>query len=160
MKIAPRLAAIAISLTLANGAQAEKPIGGGTPMFETKNIVKTAVNSADHSKLMAAVQAAGIVETLQSPGPFTGFGPVNNAFAALPAGTVETVLKPENKDMLVKVLPAHVVAGDRSAAEIARRARASADGFTTSTRSPGAPGRPRSKAATGSFKTKAATSVG
>jgi len=129
MKSASKLAAAVVTLTFATAAQAENPMVGGAAMFETKNIVENAVNSADHTTLVAAVKAAGLVETLQSPGPFTVFAPVNNAFAALPAGTVETLLKPENKEMLVKVLTAHVVAGDWSAADIARQARASADGF-------------------------------
>lgn len=129
MKIASKLATAVTALTIATAAYAENPIVGGAAMFETKNIVENAVNSADHTTLVAAVQAAGLVETLQSAGPFTVFAPVNDAFAALPAGTVDTLLKPENKDLLQKVLTAHVVAGDWSAAEIARRARASADGF-------------------------------
>ncbi|MCL4129320.1 UNVERIFIED_CONTAM: hypothetical protein GTU68_043382 [Idotea baltica] len=91
---------------------------GGAPMFEDKNIVENAVNSKDHTTLVAAVKAAGLVETLQSDGPFTVFAPVNDAFAALPAGTVETLLKPENKDTLTKVLTSHVVAGDWSASDI------------------------------------------
>ena len=129
MKIASKLAITAVALTLSTAAYAENPMVGGAAMFETKNIVENAVNSADHTTLVAAVQAAGLVDTLQSPGPFTVFAPVNDAFAALPAGTVDTLLKPENKDMLVKVLTAHVVAGDWSAADIAREARASSDGF-------------------------------
>lgn len=129
MKIASKLATAVTALTIATAAYAENPIVGGAAMFETKNIVENAVNSADHTTLVAAVQAAGLVETLQSAGPFTVFAPVNDAFAALPAGTVDTLLKPENKGMLQKVLTAHVVAGDWSAAEIARQARASADGF-------------------------------
>lgn len=129
MKIAYKLVTAAAALTFASAAQAENPMVGGAAMFETKNIVENAVNSADHTTLVAAVQAAGLVETLQGPGPFTVFAPVNDAFAALPDGTVDTLLKPENKEMLVKVLTAHVVAGDWSAAEIARRARASSDGF-------------------------------
>ncbi|PXW78785.1 putative surface protein with fasciclin (FAS1) repeats [Ruegeria sp. P4] len=129
MKIASKLATTVAALTIATAAYAENPMVGGAPMFETKNIVENAVNSADHTTLVAAVQAAGLVETLQGPGPFTVFAPVNDAFAALPEGTVETLLKPENKDMLVKVLTAHVVAGDWPAAEIARQARASSDGF-------------------------------
>lgn len=129
MKIVSKLATAVAALTIATAVYAENPMVGGAPMFETKNIVENAVNSADHTTLVAAVQAAGLVETLQSPGPFTVFAPVNDAFAALPAGTVDTLLKPENKDTLVKVLTAHVVAGDWSAAEIARRARASSDGF-------------------------------
>lgn len=129
MKIVSKLATAVAALTIATAVYAENPMVGGAPMFETKNIVENAVNSADHTTLVAAVQAAGLVETLQSPGPFTVFAPVNDAFTALPAGTVDTLLKPENKDTLVKVLTAHVVAGDWSAAEIARRARASSDGF-------------------------------
>ena len=129
MKIASKLATAVAALTIATAVYAENPMVGGAPMFETKNIVENAVNSADHTTLVAAVQAAGLVETLQGPGPFTVFAPVNDAFAALPEGTVETLLKPENKDMLVKVLTAHVVAGNWSAAEIARQARASCDGF-------------------------------
>lgn len=121
---------LALATLLATPALAQdNPMVGGAPMFADKNIVENAVNSADHTTLVAAVQAAGLVETLQSAGPFTVFAPVNDAFAALPEGTVETLLKPENKDMLVKVLTAHVVAGDLSGAEIMRRARNSADGF-------------------------------
>lgn len=129
MKFASKLTTAVAALTVATAAYAENPMVGGAPMFETKNIVENAVNSADHTTLVAAVQAAGLVETLQSPGPFTVFAPVNDAFAALPAGTVDTLLRPGNKDMLVKVLTAHVVAGDLSAAEISRQARASSDGF-------------------------------
>ncbi|WP_420568574.1 fasciclin domain-containing protein [Thalassovita sp.] len=98
-------------------------------MSGSKTIVETAVGSADHTTLVAAVQAAGLVETLSSPGPFTVFAPVNDAFGALPAGTVETLLQPENKDTLVKVLTAHVVAGSWSGADLAGKAQASADGF-------------------------------
>ncbi|WIV49791.1 fasciclin domain-containing protein [Marivivens sp. LCG002] len=129
MKLASKLATAVAALTIATAAFAENPMVGGAPMFENKNIVENAVNSADHTTLVAAVQAAGLVETLQSEGPFTVFAPVNAAFDALPAGTVETLLKPENKDMLVKILTAHVVAGKWSAADIARQARASSDGF-------------------------------
>ena len=81
-------------------------------MFEDKNIIENAVNSKDHTTLVAAVQAAGLVETLSGAGPFTVFAPTNEAFAALPAGTVETLLKPENKEMLTKILTCHVVAAD------------------------------------------------
>lgn len=123
------LAASAAIAAVATMASAMNPDVGGAPMFESKNIVENAVNSADHTTLVAAVQAAGLVDTLQSEGPFTVFAPVNAAFSALPDGTVDTLLKPENKDMLVKVLTAHVVAGDWSAADIAREARNSADGF-------------------------------
>lgn len=97
-------------LALSTGmALAENPMVGGAAMFETKNIIENAVNSADHTTLVAAVQAAGLVETLSGEGPFTVFAPTNDAFAKLPAGTVETLLKPENKDTLVKILTCHVV---------------------------------------------------
>ncbi|MGR3474141.1 MAG: fasciclin domain-containing protein, partial [Sulfitobacter sp.] len=109
-------AATATVALLATGAIAANPEVGGAPMFENKNIVENAVNSADHTTLVAAVKAAGLVDTLASEGPFTVFAPVNSAFDALPAGTVDTLLKPENKDMLTKVLTAHVVAGNWSAA--------------------------------------------
>ena len=99
----------AVSLT-AFAAHAENPMVGGAPMYENKNIVENAVNSKDHTTLVAAVKAAGLVDTLAGTGPFTVFAPTNEAFEALPAGTVETLLKPENKDKLVKVLTCHVVA--------------------------------------------------
>jgi uncharacterized surface protein with fasciclin (FAS1) repeats len=84
---------------------------GGEAMYPAKNIVQNAVNSKDHTTLVAAVKAGGLVETLQSAGPFTVFAPVNNAFEDLPAGTVETLLKPENKGQLVGVLTYHVIPG-------------------------------------------------
>lgn len=129
MKFTTCFVATTFALSLATGAQAENPMVGGAPMFETKNIVENAVNSTDHTTLVAAVKAAELVETLQGPGPFTVFAPVNEAFTALPEGTVETLLKPENKPMLTKVLTAHVVAGDWSAADIMVKAKASSDGF-------------------------------
>lgn len=86
-------------------------IVGGEAMYPAKDIIDNAVNSADHTTLVAAVKAAGLVETLKMKGPYTVFAPVNDAFENLPAGTVETLLKPENKDMLVKILTYHVVAG-------------------------------------------------
>ncbi len=93
-------------------ANAQKdPMVGGAAMYPTKNIVENAVNSKDHTTLVAAVKAAGLVETLEGPGPFTVFAPTNEAFAALPAGTVDTLLKPENKPTLVKILTYHVVPG-------------------------------------------------
>ena len=95
-------------------AFAKNPMVGGQEMFPTKTIVENAVNSADHTTLVAAVKAAGLVDTLMSPGPFTVFAPVNSAFGKLPAGTVETLLKPENKETLVKILTYHVVAGRMS----------------------------------------------
>ena len=92
---------------------------GGAPMYPSKNIVANAVNSADHTTLVAAVKAAGLVETLQSAGPFTVFAPTNTAFGKLPAGTVESLIKPENKATLTKILTYHVVAGKLDAAAIA-----------------------------------------
>ena len=91
---------------------------GGAPMYPTRNIVENAVNSKDHTTLVAAVKAAGLVETLQGPGPFTVFAPTNDAFAKLPAGTVDTLLKPENKGMLTSVLTYHVVPGRVSASDL------------------------------------------
>lgn len=91
---------------------------GGAPMYPSKNIVENAVNSKDHTTLVAAVKAAGLVETLMSAGPFTVFAPVNSAFDMLPKGTVETLLKPENKGQLTSVLTYHVVAGNLDAAEL------------------------------------------
>jgi uncharacterized surface protein with fasciclin (FAS1) repeats len=129
MTIRTLIATSTTALAFASAAFAMNPTVGGAPMFEERNIIENAVNSPIHTTLVAAVQAADLVDTLQGDGPFTVFAPVDNAFAALPAGTVETLLKPENKSMLQKVLTAHVVAGDWSMAEIARRARASSDGF-------------------------------
>lgn len=103
-------AAAALFASVAFGdSNGGNPMVGGAEMFETKNIVENAVNSADHTTLVAAVTAAGLVETLQGAGPFTVFAPTNEAFAKLPAGTVETLLKPENKEMLTKILVCHVV---------------------------------------------------
>lgn len=91
---------------------------GGAPMYPSKNIVQNAVNSKDHTTLVAAVKAAGLVDTLSGKGPFTVFAPTNEAFAKLPAGTVDTLVKPENKAMLTKILTYHVVAGKMSAADL------------------------------------------
>jgi uncharacterized surface protein with fasciclin (FAS1) repeats len=91
---------------------------GGAPMYPSKNIIQNAVNSKDHTTLVAAVKAAGLVDTLQGPGPFTVFAPTNTAFEKLPAGTVDTLLKPENKGTLTKVLTYHVVPGRMSAASL------------------------------------------
>src|SRR5271167_1324852 len=88
---------------------------GGAAMYPTKDIIDNAVNSKDHTTLVAAVKAAGLVDTLKGPGPFTVFAPTNEAFAELPAGTVDMLLKPENKDTLTKILTYHVVAGRISA---------------------------------------------
>src|SRR5208283_4288608 len=103
---------------------ASDPMVGGAAMYPTKNIVENAVNSKDHTTLVAAVKAAGLVETLESPGPFTVFAPTNEAFAKLPAGTVDTLLKPENKDQLTKVLTYHVVAGKVSASDLMKQIKA------------------------------------
>jgi uncharacterized surface protein with fasciclin (FAS1) repeats len=101
------------------GMSMEKTVEvGGAPMYPSKNIIQNAVNSKDHTTLVAAVKAAGLVDTLSGPGPFTVFAPTNEAFAALPAGTVDTLLKPENKATLTKVLTYHVVAGKVSAADV------------------------------------------
>ncbi|WP_244639993.1 fasciclin domain-containing protein [Devosia pacifica] len=100
------------------------PMVGGAAMLPTRNIVENAMNSADHTTLVAAVQAAGLAETLQGEGPFTVFAPTNAAFENLPEGTVDTLLMEENRDQLVKVLTAHVVPGNLSADDLASRARA------------------------------------
>lgn len=102
------------------GAYAKNPMVGGAAMYADKNIVENAVNSKDHTTLVAAVKAAGLVETLQGKGPFTVFAPTNEAFAALPAGTVDTLLKPENKAKLTKVLTCHVVAADAMSSAIGK----------------------------------------
>ncbi len=96
------------------------PMVGGAAMYKTKNIVENAVNSKDHTTLVAAVKAAGLVDTLSGKGPFTVFAPVNSAFDALPAGTVDTLLKPENKATLTKILTYHVVAGNMDSKAIAK----------------------------------------
>lgn len=115
-----RLASIALAVAMAAGAAAASAqvMVGGAPMFATKDIIDNAVNSKDHTTLVAAVKAAGLVETLKGPGPFTVFAPTNVAFAALPAGTVDTLLKPENKDKLTTVLTYHVVPGKLDAAAL------------------------------------------
>ena len=91
---------------------------GGAAMYPSRNIIENAVNSADHTTLVAAVKAAGLVETLSGPGPFTVFAPTNNAFGKLPAGTVDTLVRPENKATLTKILTYHVVPGKLSAADL------------------------------------------
>src|SRR5919108_526040 len=96
-------AAIAVALALSTGIAAAQVTVGGAPMYKNKDIIDNAVNSKDHTTLVAAVKAAGLVETLKGPGPFTVFAPTNAAFGKLPAGTVDTLLKPENKEMLAKV---------------------------------------------------------
>lgn len=106
---------------------------GGAPMYPTKDIIDNAVNSKDHTTLVAAVKAAGLVETLKSAGPFTVFAPVNAAFAALPAGTVENLLKPENKATLTAVLTYHVLAGRFNAADVMKAIKAGKGKFTAKT---------------------------
>src|SRR5271165_1140036 len=115
------LFAMAVALT---AVAASDPMVGGAAMYPTKNIVENAVNSKDHTTLVAAVKAAGLVETLSSAGPFTVFAPTNEAFGKLPAGTVDTLVKPENKDTLTKILTYHVVAGNVSAGELVKMIKA------------------------------------
>ncbi|PTT37483.1 fasciclin [Acidovorax sp. HMWF018] len=117
-----RLATIALAAAMAAAAMpaAAQVMVGGAPMLASKDIIDNAVNSKDHTTLVAAVKAAGLVETLKGPGPFTVFAPTNAAFAALPAGTVDTLLKPESKPTLTKVLTYHVVAGKYDAAPLSK----------------------------------------
>jgi uncharacterized surface protein with fasciclin (FAS1) repeats len=110
---------------------------GGAPMYPSKNIVENAVNSKDHTTLVAAVKAAGLVGTLEGPGPFTVFAPTNEAFAELPKGTVETLLKPENKDKLVKILTYHVVPADAMANAIKKMIKDGGGQYTITTVSGG-----------------------
>jgi uncharacterized surface protein with fasciclin (FAS1) repeats len=108
-----------VTAPLAAETMSEKTVNvGGAPMYPSKNIIQNAVNSKDHTTLVAAVKAAGLVDTLSGPGPFTVFAPTNAAFAKLPAGTVDNLLKPENKDTLVKVLTYHVVPGRMTAVNL------------------------------------------
>ncbi len=123
-----RFALFATVAVVAFGALASAPLHaqmaertvnvGGAPMYPSKNIIQNAVHSKDHTTLVAAVKAAGLVDTLQGPGPFTVFAPTNAAFAKLPPGTVANLLKPENKTMLVKILTYHVVPGRMTAAAL------------------------------------------
>ncbi|WP_425504299.1 fasciclin domain-containing protein [Rhodanobacter denitrificans] len=128
---------LAIGLALALTAAAVAPIAmagpmsmektvmvGGAAMYPSKNIIQNAVNSKDHTTLVAAVKAAGLVDTLSGPGPFTVFAPTDEAFAALPAGTVDNLLKPENKATLAKILTYHVVAGRLTAHDLAAKVAA------------------------------------
>jgi uncharacterized surface protein with fasciclin (FAS1) repeats len=121
MKAKFLVALFALVLTSVSFAAAQHdPMVGGAAMYPNKDIVDNAMNSADHTTLVAAVKAAGLVDTLKGTGPFTVFAPTNEAFAKLPEGTVDTLLKPENKDMLTNILTYHVVAGRLSAADIKR----------------------------------------
>jgi uncharacterized surface protein with fasciclin (FAS1) repeats len=128
-RMSDRLTLIAAATALALAAGAATPLSaetmsektvtvGGAPMYPSKNIIQNAVNSKDHTTLVAAVKAAGLVDTLSGPGPFTVFAPTNAAFAKLPAGTVDNLLKPENKATLTKVLTYHVVPGRMNAASL------------------------------------------
>ena len=120
MKFSKTFTAVAVAAVLSAAAitASAQVMVGGAPMYSNKDIIDNAVNSKDHTTLVAAVKAAGLVETLKGPGPFTVFAPTNAAFAALPAGTVDTLLKPENKPALTKVLTYHVVSGKMDAATI------------------------------------------
>ena len=124
------LLAVAFTVLAGGHAQAQmnsmddNPMVGGAAMFKSKDIVDNAVNSADHTTLVAAVKAAGLVETLKGKGPFTVFAPVNAAFDKLPAGTVDTLLKPENKGALTNVLTYHVLAGRFDSNAIAKKIKA------------------------------------
>ena len=120
---------LAGAMFLASGAPAmakdmgKNPMVGGAAMYPTKDIIDNAVNSKDHTTLVAAVKAAGLVDTLKGAGPFTVFAPTNAAFAKLPASTVDTLVKPENKAMLTNILTYHVVAGRMTAKDIAAKAK-------------------------------------
>jgi len=113
------IAAFALAaIATAPQANAQTKMVGGAAMYPTKNIVENAVNSKDHTTLVAAVKAAGLVEILESAGPFTVFAPTNEAFGKLPEGTVDNLVKPENKETLTKILTYHVVAGRLSSADL------------------------------------------
>jgi len=117
------LATALVAGATAGVAAMKNPMVGGAPMYSTKTIVANAMNSKDHTTLVAAVKAAGLVDTLSGAGPFTVFAPTNAAFAKLPAGTVDTLLKPENKGQLTSVLTYHVVPGRITAVDIAAKAK-------------------------------------
>ncbi len=124
------LAVLAVPVAL---SAKDNPMVGGAAMYQTKDIVDNAVNSADHTTLVAAVKAAGLVDTLKGKGPFTVFAPTNAAFEKLPAGTVDNLLKPENKAMLSKVLTYHVVAGKVDSAALAKKIKAGHGNYTFKT---------------------------
>src|SRR6201993_5427553 len=121
-KFAILMAVVAIAVTSAVAGM-NNPVVGGQEMYPTKDIIENAVNSADHTTLVAAVKAAGLVDTLSGPGPFTVFAPTNEAFDKLPAGTVDSLLKPENKSLLTKVLTYHVVTGRLSSSDLLKKIR-------------------------------------
>jgi len=143
MKVAKlTTAALALTMTfaIANNANAQKMamkektvMVGGAAMYPSKNIVENAVNSKDHTTLVAAVKAAGLVETLQSKGLFTVFAPTNSAFEKLPEGTVETLVKPENKEMLTKILTYHVVPGKISSKDLMKMMKANGGKYMAKT---------------------------
>lgn len=126
MKLKMRNALLATAIVAAAGgvALAKNPMVGGAAMYPSKTIVQNAVNSKDHTTLVAAVKAAGLVDTLSGAGPFTVFAPTNAAFGKLPAGTVQTLVMPENKAALTKILTYHVVAGRMTSAQLAAKIRA------------------------------------
>jgi uncharacterized surface protein with fasciclin (FAS1) repeats len=117
------LPAMLFAICAAAPSFAGNPMVGGQKMYANKDIIDNAVHSADHTTLVAAVKAAGLVDTLKGAGPFTVFAPTNEAFAKLPAGTVDTLLKPENKDALVKILTYHVVPGRLTTASVEKQIR-------------------------------------
>ena len=125
--------AAAPSLAFAASHATASVMVGGAAMLPTMNIIENAVNSKDHTTLVAAVKAAGLVDTLSGPGPFTVFAPVNAGFAALPAGTVDTLLKPENKAMLTKILTAHVISGALSANDLMMKIKANGGNYNMQT---------------------------
>lgn len=118
------LAAVALTFATATAFCAENPMVGGAPMYAKKNIVENASKSKDHTTLVAAVKAAGLVQTLEGKGPFTVFAPTNEAFGKLPSGTVDTLVKPENKKQLTAILTYHVVAGKVTAEKLADEIKA------------------------------------
>jgi uncharacterized surface protein with fasciclin (FAS1) repeats len=126
------IATLAVS-SLTASAQMKDPDVGGAPMYPDKTIVANAVNSPIHTTLVAAVKAAGLVDTLNSPGPFTVFAPTNDAFAKLPAGTVDTLVQPENKATLVKILTYHVIAGKITSKELIKDIKKGGGTFTAKT---------------------------
>ena len=131
------LAACAPMMTDVTPMAGNPPIVGGAAMYPSKDIIDNAVNSKDHTTLVGAVKAAGLVDTLKGPGPFTVFAPTNAAFTALPAGTVDTLLKPENKPTLTKVLTYHVVAGRMDGAALSKAVMAGGGRATLKTVSGG-----------------------
>jgi uncharacterized surface protein with fasciclin (FAS1) repeats len=137
MRITLRNAATAVALSIVMPAFAApamaNPMVGGAAMYPTKTIVDNAVNSKDHTTLVAAVKAAGLVDTLSGPGPFTVFAPTNEAFAKLPAGTVDTLVKPENKATLTNILTYHVVSGTMTSKQIAAAIKAGGGKATLTT---------------------------